>query len=81
MSNKEQQQIKGKKENIIYAFKIFEKEDGIITCKEFRRIMIELGQKFEKKDIDEMIKEGIERKAIDGENINYYKLTEIMMSK
>ncbi len=66
-------------EEIIEAFKVFDKEgNGFISAAELRHIMTNLGEKLTDEEADEMIREA----DVDGDGmINYVDFVKMMMSK
>lgn len=66
-------------EQIINAFRVFDKNGtGLIAASELFQIMVALGDKLTKEEIDEMIQEA----DVDGDGyVNYEEFVRIMMAK
>ncbi|XP_011703020.1 PREDICTED: calmodulin-beta-like isoform X1 [Wasmannia auropunctata] len=61
------------------AFRVFDKNnDGLISSKELRHVMTNLGEKLSEEEVDDMIKEA----DLDGDGmVNYEEFVSILMSK
>eukprot|EP00918_Siedleckia_nematoides_P002292 GHVU01005215.1.p3 GENE.GHVU01005215.1~~GHVU01005215.1.p3 ORF type:complete len:173 (+),score=34.27 GHVU01005215.1:429-947(+) len=65
-------------EELIEAFKVFDRDGNDISAAELRHVMTNLGEKLSEDEVDEMIREA----DIDGDGqINYQEFVKMMMAK
>merc|ERR1711924_200080 len=65
-------------EELIEAFKVFDRDGGFISAAELRHVMTNLGEKLTDEEVDEMIRDA----DVDGDGqINYEEFVKMMMAK